>query len=457
MTSPLTAREHAARLVDALLGNRRDGGPRDDEAARLEPRDERFAAELAHGVVRHLSRVDWVVAHAAGKEIERIVPPALAAARIGVYQLLFTPSVPAYAAVSASVDLARTLAPQTAGFVNWLLRRVGEDAVNQPQRGDFSDELAWLATFHSFPHWLVRRWVKRLGAAEAERLLEAMNTHPPPHLRVNRLRATSAEVTGALATAGFETEPGRFAPDVLHVRGAGALTETAPFREGAIYFQDESSQLAALVLAPSAGERILDACTGVGGKATQIAELSGNGATIVAVDQDSGRLARLAENARRLGAEGILPRRGDLLDPATCGDERFDAVLLDAPCSSLGTIPRHPEIKWAKRSSDPKRLAELQLRLLERSADLVVPGGRIVFSTCSTEPEEGEDVTARFLKTHRDFRVAKIGAQSSAAGEIRNLEELLTSRGFLRTWPHRHGIGGAFIALLQRGGGAGTS
>jgi 16S rRNA (cytosine967-C5)-methyltransferase len=450
MTSPITAREHAARLIDSLLGNRREGGPREVDAARLDPRDERFAAEIAHGVVRHLSRVDWIVAHAAGKEIERIVPPALAAARIGVYQLLFTPSVPAYAAVSASVDLARTLAPQTAGFVNWLLRRVGEDAVNQPQRGDFSDELAWLATFHSFPHWLVRRWVKRLGAAETAELLAAMNVHPPPHLRVNRLRATTNEATGVLTAAGFEIEPGHFAPDALRVRGAGALTETAPFREGAIYFQDESSQLAALVLAPRAGERILDACTGVGGKATQIAELSGNRATIVAVDQDSGRLARLAENARRLGAQGIESRRGDLLDPATCGDERFDAVLLDAPCSSLGTIPRHPEIKWAKKASDPKRLAELQLRLLERSAHLLVPGGRIVFSTCSTEPEEGEEVITRFLKTHPDFRVAKIGSQSSAAGEIRNIAELLTSRGFLRTWPHRHGIGGSFVALLDQ-------
>ncbi len=448
MMPPISSRERATRLIEALLGNRREGGPRAGETARLDPRDERFAAELAHGVVRHLSRVDWIIAHAAGKEIERIVPPALAAARIGVYQLLFTPSVPAYAAVSASVDLARTLAPQTAGFVNWLLRRIGEDAVNQPRRADFSDELSWLAAFHSFPHWMVRRWVKRLGAAEAALLLQAMNTHPSPHLRVNRLRTTPAEVAGALAAAGFEVEPGRYTPDALHVRGAGALTGTAPFREGAIYFQDESSQLAALVLDPRPGERVLDACTGVGGKATQIAELSGNKARIVAVDQDSSRLARLAENTRRLGAEGIEPRRGDLLDPGTCGDERFDAVLLDAPCSSLGTIPRHPEIKWAKKASDPKRLAELQLRLLERSAALLDPGGRIVFSTCSTEPEEGEDVITRFLKTHPGFQVARIGVQSSPAGGIGNLGDLLTPRGFLRTWPHRHGIGGAFVAML---------
>ena len=207
------------------------------------------------------------------------------------------------------------------------------------------------------------------------------------------------------------------------------------------------------MLAPRAGERILDACTGVGGKATQIAELSGNGATIIAVDQDSGRLARLAENAHRLGAKGIESRRGDLLDPAICGEERFDAVLLDAPCSSLGTIPRHPEIKWAKKASDPKRLAELQLRLLERSAGLLAPGGRIAFSTCSTEPEEGEGVIARFLKTHPGFRVARIEDHSSPAGQIGNLEELLTPRGFLRTWPHRHNIGGAFVALLTKNPG----
>ena len=456
MNSPISSREHAARLIDALLGNRRASVPRSAEPPRLDPRDERFAAELAHGVVRHLSRVDWIIAHAAGKELDAIVAPALAAARIGVYQLLFTPSVPAYAAVSASVDLAQSLAPQTAEFVNWLLRRVGPDATALPRREDFSDEIAWLAAFHSFPHWLVRRWMKRLGAEQTALLLQAMNTHPPPNVRVNRLRAEPAAAGAALAAAGFDVEPGRFAPDALRVRGAGALTETAPFRDGAIYLQDESSQLAALVLAPRPGERILDACSGVGGKATQLAELSDNGAKILAIDQDSARLARLAENARRLGSEGIETRRGDLLDPALCGDERFDAVMLDAPCSAFGTIPRHPEIKWAKRASDPKRLAELQLRLLERSAALVAPGGRIVYSTCSTEPEEGEGVAARFLAAHPGFRVTRIVGASRGGAGILHLGELLTPEGYVRTWPHRHGIGGAFVALLTRAGGSST-
>jgi 16S rRNA (cytosine967-C5)-methyltransferase len=449
MANQLTSRLQAARLLSSLLETGRGASPRDEGEEALAPRDERFAAELAHGVVRHLTRVDLAIARAAGKPLEHIAPPALAAARIGVYQILFTPSVPPYAAVSASVDLARKLAPKTAGFVNWLLRRVGPEATAPPRREDYSDATAWLAALHSFPHWMVRRWVKRLGAGEAARLLEAMNEHPPPHVRVNPLRAGRDAARDALAEAGFAAEDGRYAPACLHVRGAGALTATAPFRAGALYFQDESSQLAALALAPRPGERVLDACAGVGGKTTQLAELAGNAATIVALDQDAGRLARLGDNARRLGAAGVEARRGDLLDPAALGDERFDAVLVDAPCSALGTIPRHPELKWLKRGSDPKRLAEVQLRLLLRAAELVAAGGRVVFSTCSTEPEEGEEVVGRFLASVPGFRVVPPG-EPGRGDAIQAAGELLTAEGFLRSWPHRHGIGGAFVALLRR-------
>ena len=455
MIAGIASRIEAARRLAALLGDRRAAPAGGGKRARLEPRDERFAAELAHGVVRHLTRIDGVVARAAGKPIDHIAPPALAAARIAVYQLLFTPSVPGYAAVSASVDLARALAPATAGFVNWLLRRVGPELLAPPRREEFADAAAWLATLHSFPPWLVRRWLKRFGEGEAGRLLEAMNVHPPPHVRVNPLRSSVTAACEALAADGLEAAPGRFAPACLHVRGPGALTATALFGAGALYLQDESSQLAALALAPRPGERILDACAGVGGKTTQLAELAGNAATIVALDRDERRLALLAENATRLGAAGIEARRGDLLDPALLAGERYDAVLLDAPCSALGTIPRHPEVKWAKRAADPRRLGAAQARLLERAAELVGPGGRIVYSTCSTEPEEDEGVIAGFLAAHPGFAAADVAAggipgDESAAGGIMNVAELRTPAGFLRSWPHRQGIGGAFVALLLR-------
>ena len=443
MISGIPSRIQAARLLAALLGDRRPTAAGAGKRARLEPRDERFAAELAHGVVRHLTRIDGVIARAAGKPIDHIAPPALAAARIGVYQLLFTPSVPGYAAVSASVDLARALAPATAGFVNWLLRRVGPEALAAPRREEFADAAAWLATLHSFPPWLVRRWLKRFGEAETARLLEAMNVHPPPHVRVNPLRSTPEAARGALAADGFEATPGRFAPACLHVRGSGALTATALFTAGALYFQDESSQLAALALAPRPGERILDACAGVGGKTTQLAELAGNAATIHALDQDERRLALLAENAARLGAAGIEVRRGDLLDPAALPGERFDAVLLDAPCSALGTIPRHPEVKWTKRAADPKRLAAMQLRLLERAAALVAPGGG-----SSTARARRSRRRAREWSPPSWGRTLVFGRRPRrcSAGAIANVAELRTPEGYLRSWPHRHGIGGAFVA-----------
>jgi 16S rRNA (cytosine967-C5)-methyltransferase len=275
-----------------------------------------------------------------------------------------------------------------------------------------------------------------------------MNAFPPPHVRVNPLRSAVDAAREALAVDGFDPSPGRFAPACLHVAGTGTLTATALFRDGALYLQDESSQLAALALAPRAGERILDACAGVGGKTTQLAELAGNAAAIVALDRDARRLALLAENALRLGARGIEARCGDLLDETTLAGERFDAVLLDVPCSALGTNPRHPEVKWAKRAADPRRLAATQLRMLERAAALLAPGGRVVYSTCSTEPEEGEEVVARFVAAHEGFVAVDTAAARSGAGGILDAAELRTPEGHLRSWPHRHAIGGAFVASI---------
>jgi 16S rRNA (cytosine967-C5)-methyltransferase len=438
------AREIAFRQVSALLtgirpGARPPGEPEADGSAR----EGRLAAEIAHGVVRHLTRIDWLIAHYAGKAPAKIVPAALTVVRIGVYQLVFMPSIPRYAAVSESVSLAREVVPRAAGFVNWLLRRVGPEAAELPRRDAFGSEEAWLAASHSFPAWMVRRWIRRFGPGETARLLAALNLHPAPGVRVNLAAAGVAEIEAALRAAGFETTPGRYAPAALSVRGAGRLTELGAFTAGQIYLQDESSQLAPLALAPRPGERILDACAGVGGKSTHLAEITGDAATIVAVDQDASRLAGLQQNARRRGFHRIECRRGDLLDPALLAGERFDAVLLDAPCSGLGTIPRHPELKWVKRASDPVRLAALQGRLLARAAALLAPGGRIVYSTCTTEPEENELLVKGFLADRPAFRVAR-----PSPGAIANLEELLTPEGYLRTWPHRHGIGGAFIALL---------
>ncbi len=414
-----------------------------------------LASELAHGVLRHRSRLDWIICRLAGKKRESIAPAVLDILRLGVYQLVFTPSVPPYAAVSESVELAKQTSPKAAGFVNWVLRRVGPDVADLPRRRDIPDALRWLATCYSFPPWIVRRWVRRFGEQEAEELLAASNAFPGLDVRVNLLRSSPEDVAEELRAAGAEVSRGEWSPAALRVGGMREITAHPAFREGRLYIQDESSQLVALALAPHRGESILDACAGVGGKATHVSELTGDTARIAAVDVSGARLALLEENLRRLGHRGVKPTEGDILSADLPLEGPFDRVVLDAPCSSLGIIRRHPELKWVKRAGDIPRFAALQLRLLERVSALVKPGGTIAYSTCTMEPEENEDVVRRFLEVHREFfvdapwqetRDRRRTAKPCGGG----LERLVTPEGFVATYPHRHGVNGSFIARLRR-------
>ena len=242
----------------------------------------------------------------------------------------------------------------------------------------------------------------------------------------------------------MQVECGSFSPVSLSASGGGQITGLAAFREGLFYIQDESSQFPALALAPRKGERILDACAGVGGKATHIAELTGDESEIIAVDPDSRRLDLLGENVERLGIRSVHCRKGDILDESFDAGGPFDRILVDAPCSALGTLRRHPELKWTKRETDPARLAGLQLRLLLRAADLLRPGGLLAYSTCTIEREENEEVVRLFLKKKTRFRPLP-----PAEGSIGRLADLLTPEGFIATFPHRHGMNGSFVALLQ--------
>lgn len=408
-----------------------------------------LASELAHGVVRHLSRLDWVIGRASHKGMEQVDPDVLDILRLGAYQLLDLPSIPPYAAVSETVDLAKEIAPRAAGFVNWALRRITPDFRDRPRREDIPDPLQRLSTVHSFPAWMVGRWLQRFGEEETDRFLAAMNSFPPLDLRVNRLKADVGEVAGELREAGGTADPGRYSPDCLAAAGAGKVTELAAFTEGRIYIQDEASQLVSIVLAPREGEHILDACAGVGGKSTHLAELAGGGAAVTALDSDGGRLALLKANCRRLGITSVAPLRSDLLRHPFREGALFDRILVDAPCSSLGIIRRHPEFKWVKEESDIGRFADLQTDLLCRAADLLEEGGILAYSTCTTEEEENGEVVRRFLTLRPRFTVVK-----PPPGLLR-LEDLLTSEGFIATLPHLHGTNGGFVALLQHSPGQG--
>lgn len=432
MFMPVSAREAAFRFLNSL--------PR----LEVKPTEERLAAELGYGTIRHRSRLDWLAEHFSERPKSRIDPPVLNLLRLGLYQLLFMPSIPPYAAVSESVDLAKKFAPRASGFVNWALRKAGPGIGDLPRRRDITDPTKWRATFYSFPLWMTKRWEQRFGARETEAMLAAMNTFPPLDLRVNSLRSDPDKVADQLRREGGQVAQGTYSPVALSVERTGKLTGLPAFREGLIYIQDESSQLPALALAPRKGERILDACAGVGGKATHLAELTGEDAEVIAVDPDGRRLDLLRENVERLGLRSVHCRQGDILDDGFDAGGPYDRILVDAPCSGLGTLRRHPELKWTKRESDPARLAGLQLRLLLRAADLLRPGGLLAYSTCTTEEEENEGVVRLFLRRKPRFR-----PRPPAEGAINRLDELLTPEGFIATFPHRHGMNGSFVALLQ--------
>lgn len=424
------ARESAYRFLAA------SGGPSPGGA---------LASELGYGVLRHRSRLDWIIEHATGKKKRSFSPVVLTILRLGVYQILFTASVPPYAAVSESVQLAKKLVPKAAGFVNWALRRVEPSAGELPRRSDIADPVRWAATYYSFPPWMVRRWRERFGESEALRLLAAMNTFPALDLRVNLLRAGVEDVMGELRATGAKVDPGLYSPVALHLRGHRRLTDLPVFQEGRVYIQDQSSQLVSLLLSPNPGERVLDACAGVGGKASHLAERARDRGEVTAVDPDGGRLSRLEENVRRLGLTSITAHREDILSPGFSPAAPFEKVLVDAPCSSVGIIRRHPGLKWEKRETDIRRFAKLQLGLLEGASRFLAPGGTLAYSTCTIEPEENGEVVRRFIRQHPEFEIVPPPADS-----VRNLRALTTPEGFIETFPHRHGMNGGFVALLRR-------
>jgi 16S rRNA (cytosine967-C5)-methyltransferase len=318
---------------------------------------------------------------------------ALQALRLGAYQILYL-RVPARAAVSESVALTRAEAPRAAGFVNALLRRLaaeGPAPAVEPER----DPPGWLTTAGSLPAWLAERWLARLGPSVAIARARAFLETPPVAYRLNpRVTDAAARVDAAGLAPRPLAVPGAFEAT------AGRTTELA--EEGVIYLQDEGSQLVAHLAARPG--LVLDACAAPGGKSTLLADLGGEKTRVVAAEVSKRRVRTLAALAKRWGTANVRVVGGDGRRPPFAA--RFDAVLLDAPCSGLGTLGRHPDIRWRALPEDLGRHREVQSALLEASAGLVAAGGRLVYATCSAEPEENEEVVLPFLERHPEFRPA---------------------------------------------------
>ena len=405
--------------------------------------DRRLLTELVYGVLRMRGHLDWLIRKlfrgpftSLDREVKNIV-------RTSLYQLIYTNRIPIFAVVDEAVKLAKVRRPASAGLVNAILRNYirTRDELIYPTRED--DPLAYIAVVHSHPEWLVKQWLQRYGIEETIAFCAANNEIPAIVLRTNKLKAAREKVREALREEGVETAPTTFSPYGLVVKKHGAnLRETDSYKKGHIQMQDEASQLIPLLLSPGRGEHVLDACAGAGIKATQLAELMGNVGKIVALDINEKKLASLQALTGRLGIEIVETRVGDAADLGVSCHESFDKILVDAPCSGLGTLGRNPEIKWRVKASDINGYSLIQKKILHGAAQCLKEGGRLVYSVCTITPEENEAVIEDFLSLHPQFHLAPLPDSIDLS--------MRDERGFFRTSPVRHGTDGFFGAILVK-------
>lgn len=405
----------------------------------LRAEDRALAYEIVLGVLRHQLWLDYLIEHYTGRSASKLDAPVRRALRIGLYQLRFLSRIPVSAVVNESVNLAYLARVRSAaGLINAALRRAAREPEYDPA-ANIEDALERVAVKHSHPLWLIKRWAGWLSLEETERFAEANNLAPPVAFRVVRKGAEAEAVLDELRAAGARLQKSRIAPDAWRVEGATALVQKLTSL-GRIYVQDEASQLVAHVLDAQSGERILDACAAPGSKTTHIADRANDEALIVAGDLYGHRLRLLLEACARQNLKGVRALLHDAARALPFAYHSFDRVLVDAPCTGTGTLRRNPEIRWRITEQDVAALPARQLSILRNSAMMVRPRGRLVYSTCSVEPEENEQVTARFLKEEIGWRQIPVPVDAA----------LCTEDGAARTWPQRDGTDGFFISAFER-------
>ncbi len=425
----------------------------------MEGRDRAFAMELVYGVLRRQETLDWRLEPALKKPLLRLPLMVQMLLRMGMYQLFYMDRVPASAAVNESVNLAKAnkaqLGRDWSGLVNAVLRTV----TRLPER-PFSDlqpdPAVALSIRYAVPQWLCARWVEQLGVEKAEAACQTASAVPALTVRVNRQRVSRDAFLEQLCHEGIAARPTTVSPGGVILEEGRTVTAIPGFQEGLFYIEDEAAQLVPLLLDPQPDERILDVCAAPGGKATHLADLMSNRGQIVAMDRHAVRLQVVKENCQRLGATIIVPVVGDARELGIVvshqgGDPQvpplgvFDRVLVDAPCSGVGVLRRHPDAKGKKDTGLFARHQTLQAEILERASTVLRPGGVLVYSTCSTEPEETEEVITRFCRDHSEYARESIVPWLPASAL-----PFVTEQGALSTMGNALGMDGFYAVRLSR-------
>jgi 16S rRNA (cytosine967-C5)-methyltransferase len=433
---------YASDLLHAELG------------ARVKPEDAGLATELVMGVLRWRKLLDFLLERQLKKPVAKLDLPVALALRIGLYQLRFLERIPARAAVNESVELVKSARKTSAAtLVNAVLRRAANEArvpaANLvPQDTPAAERLGIL---HSHPTWMVERWLVRSGEARTIALLEANNRTPRLTCALHDPKRQEA-IFAALQHAGLRIEPGKLLQSAFAVSG-GSPTRTESFGTGAISIQDEASQTVPLLLDVQANDRVLDLCAAPGGKTPPLVRAAGPGGFVVAADRHAHRLRAMREQFKRLGLTQVRLVELDAAKPLPFG-VLFHRILVDAPCSGTGTLARHPEIRWRLKPEQLKEFHALQISLLKSALEQLAPGGRLVYSTCSMEPEENEEVVDRALRGTTGLK-RNLGNELARGleGKLvpgRESASLFDRDGYFRTAPDALETDGFFAAMINK-------
>lgn len=406
--------------------------------------DAGLATELVYGTIQRKLTLDFVLSHfVGGKKVQTWVRNLLL---LSLYQIRFLDRIPERAAVHEAVEIAKRRGHQgIASMVNGVLRNVlrQPDVWERLPKGDAAKQIA---VTHSHPEWLVRQWLGLYGEEATRAICEANNRPPHTSARVNPLKTTRDELVAKLREEGSDVRESVLSEQGILLDG-GHAAGSRWFKEGYYTLQDESSMLVAQALAPQPGMRVLDACAAPGGKTTHIAELMGDQGQIVANDVHPHKRDLIATAAKRLGITIIEPIVGDALDLPEKGLGTFERILLDAPCTGFGVIRRKPDLKWNKTLADVRSIAQLQYQLLVSLSEMVAPGGTLVYSTCTMEPMENQEIVRRFVDRHPDF-VLDAGLRDDLPEAVR--DKMDESGAFVQILPHQFDSDGFFIARLRR-------
>jgi 16S rRNA (cytosine967-C5)-methyltransferase len=443
-------RSLASQILDRIEEDRAFAEPLLDSclsgSALGSAQDRGLLTELVYGTLRMRNRMDWIIRTHYRGDFGSMKTGLKNILRIALYQVMFADRIPSYAAVDEAVKMTKTRYPGRSDLVNAILRNAVRK-MKEIQYPDFDEDPAHhISVYHSHPRWLVEKWIKELGVEETLELCRSNNKIPPMTLRANVLKAKRTEIMEKLASEGIEIHPTKYSPDgVVLFRPYKPIREMDLLKNGLVQFQDEASQLISHLVSPRPGEKILDICAGVGIKTFHLAGLMKNSGAVLALDAMGKKLETLKKASRKMGSTIIDTVVADATeDIGKQYHEKFDRILVDAPCSGLGTVRRKPEIKWHRAAQDLEKMSILQKKMLNSSARYLRKGGVIVYSTCTIASEENEGVIKDFLEKTPGFRCIRPPAP------IRG--EKLNDEGFFRMYPHRHETDGFFGALLKKEG-----